>query len=126
MSPPALPHNNLLSPPPEPHCSTSQVENVQPNVEAKSSSSAMAGGPSQVLEKDPRVEDRSPNLACSGTQVESMPETQEPGTAEAAPSIADALLNCESQIRSTSGEVEEDVDYRDGIDDSKDIQVFKV
>ena len=47
-------------------------------------------------------------------------------TTEAAPSTADASPNRISQIRSTSGEVDEDVDYRDGLDDSKDVQVFKV
>ena len=55
-----------------------------------------------------------------------MPETQKPGTTEAAPSTADASPNRISQIRSTSGEVDEDVDYGDGLDDSEDVQVFKV
>ena len=98
MSPPTLLHDNLSSPPPEPHCSTSQAENVQSNKEAKSSSPAMAGGPSQVLKRDPRVEDPSPNLACLGTQDAFVHETQKPWTAEAAPPTADASPNRESQI----------------------------
>ena len=53
MSPAALPHDNLSSPPPEPHCSTSYADNMQPHKEAESSSPAMAGEPSMVLERDP-------------------------------------------------------------------------
>ena len=54
-----------------------------------------------------------------------MPETQKPGTTEATPPTTDASPNRMSQIRSTSKEVDEDVDYGDGLDDSEDVQVFK-
>ena len=55
-----------------------------------------------------------------------MPKTQKPGTTEAAPPTTDASPNRMSQIRSMSREVDEDVDYGDGLDDSKDVHVFKV
>ena len=105
---------------------TSYADNMQPHNEAESSSPAMEGGPSLVLERNPRVEDPSPSLAFPGIEDESVPETQKPRTTEAAPSTMDASPNRISQIRSTSGEVNEDVDYGDGLDDSEDVQVFKV
>ena len=53
MSPATLPHDNLSSPPPEPHCSTSYADNMQPHKEAESSSPTMAEEPLLVLERDP-------------------------------------------------------------------------
>ena len=55
-----------------------------------------------------------------------MPETEVPGTTKATPPAIEASLVCDSQIRSTSREMEEELDYRDGLDDLDDVQVFKM
>ena len=55
-----------------------------------------------------------------------MPETEVLGTTKLARPTIEALLVCDLQIRSTSGEMEEELDYGDGLDDSDDVQVFKV
>ena len=79
-----------------------------------------------MRELDLRLEDRVADLTCKRSQDEFVLETEVPGTTELAHPATEALPVCDLQIRSTSGEMEEELDYRDGLDDSDDVQVFKV
>ena len=108
-------------------CQGNQVESAPESEEAETAEAAPPTlNSSAILEIHLRVEDSSLKLNCQGNQVESALESEEPETAEAAPPTLNASPIHELQVHSTSGEVEEDVDYGDGLDDSEDVQVFKV
>ena len=106
--------------------SSSQDGDVHSGRAVQSSSPLIQKESSQVRELDLRLEDCVADLTCKRSKDQSVPETEVSGTTEAAPPATEALPVCDSQIRSTSGEMEEELDYMDGLDDSDDVQVFKV
>ena len=106
--------------------SSSQDGDVHSGGAVQPSSPLIQKESSQVQELDLRLEDRVADLTCKRSQDESLSETEVPGTTEAAPPTTEASPICNSQIRSTRGEMEEELDYGDGLDDSDDVQVLKV